>query len=85
MNTEFLAYCECLQTLREMTSLKKKEEREEMKGLINTVLRRVWLHKSQRGKEFEDTQRGKQCQVLESADTEQVLKMGHWICHLVGQ
>ena len=50
MNTEFLAYCECLQTLREMTSLKKKEEREEMKGLINTVLRRVWLHKSQRGK-----------------------------------
>ena len=30
--------------------LNKKEEREEMKGLINKVLRRVWVHKSQKKK-----------------------------------
>lgn len=68
-----------------MTSLEKKEEREEMKGLILKCWGEYGFTKVKRGKEFEDTQRGKQCQVLESVDIEQVLKMGHWICHLFGQ
>ena len=42
-----------------MTSSGKKVEREEMKGLIYKELGRVGIHKSQKRREFEDTQRGK--------------------------
>lgn len=64
-----------------MISSGKKVERAEANGLIYKMLGRVEVHRNQKKTEFEGMHRNN---VKCCVNIEQVLKMDHRMCHLVG-